>query len=168
MGVSAIDGTQLYRDTIKRIQELERINSNLAAEVDAQRQREHALSDAYLRLRRLIGPRAFDTPHGPTGEQVWATTEAALVEVMAEVDRMRPVVEAALHWYSGAGNWSVRLAETCATYEGLVDVLLLCTRCKQPIKARINTPNWLRVEWIGPFGECLRCFQEAKESPGGN
>lgn len=46
----------------------------------------------------------------------------------------------------------------------LVDVLLLCTNCQQPIKARINTPNWLRVEWIGPEGECLRCFQEMKDA----
>lgn len=49
----------------------------------------------------------------------------------------------------------------------LVDVLLLCTNCKQPIKARIHTPNWLRVEWIGPEGECLRCVQEAKEADRG-
>lgn len=48
-------------------------------------------------------------------------------------------------------------------YLGLVDVLLLCTRCREPIKARINTPNWLRVEWISSEGECLRCFQEAKD-----
>lgn len=48
------------------------------------------------------------------------------------------------------------------SYVGLVDVLLLCARCQQPIKARINTPNWIRCEWIGPWGECLRCFQEAK------
>lgn len=48
-------------------------------------------------------------------------------------------------------------------YKALVDVLLLCTRCKQPIKARINTPNWIRCEWIGPWGECLKCFQETKK-----
>ena len=46
----------------------------------------------------------------------------------------------------------------------LIDVLLLCTRCRQPIKARINTPNWLRVEWIGPWGECLKCYQQVKEA----
>lgn len=44
----------------------------------------------------------------------------------------------------------------------LVNVLLLCTNCRQPIKARINTPNWLQVEWIGAEGECLQCYQEAK------
>lgn len=45
----------------------------------------------------------------------------------------------------------------------LVDVLLLCSHCKQPIKARINTPNWLRVEWIGPSGECLTCHQATRQ-----
>lgn len=53
-------------------------------------------------------------------------------------------------------------------YEGLIDVLLLCTRCRQSIKARINTPNWLRVEWVGPEGECLKCYQEANKSVGGS
>lgn len=46
----------------------------------------------------------------------------------------------------------------------LVDVLLLCTECQQPIKARINTPQWLRVEWIGPSGECQVCYQRKKET----
>lgn len=49
----------------------------------------------------------------------------------------------------------------------LVDVLLLCTECKRPIKARINTPNWLRVEWIGPSGECLACYQKKKQEATG-
>lgn len=44
--------------------------------------REHALSDAYLRLRALI-PGAYDTPHAPTPEQVWGTTEAALRRALA-------------------------------------------------------------------------------------
>jgi len=49
----------------------------------------------------------------------------------------------------------------------LVDVLLLCTECQQPIKARINTPQWLRVEWIGPTGECQACYQrKLKENNG--
>jgi hypothetical protein len=44
----------------------------------------------------------------------------------------------------------------------LVDVLLLCVECRQPIKARINTSQWIRVEWIGPSGECQACYQKAK------
>jgi hypothetical protein len=45
----------------------------------------------------------------------------------------------------------------------LVDVLLLCVECHQPIKARINTSQWIRVEWIGPSGECQACNHQAKE-----
>lgn len=45
----------------------------------------------------------------------------------------------------------------------LIDVLLLCTECQQPIKARINMPQWIRVEWIGPSGECQRCYNEKKK-----
>ena len=44
----------------------------------------------------------------------------------------------------------------------LADVLLLCVTCKEPIKARINTNNWIRVEFISPQGECLKCYQEKK------
>jgi hypothetical protein len=44
---------------------------------EAYRADEKRLSDAYLRLRALI-PGAFDTPHAPSSEQVWATTENAL------------------------------------------------------------------------------------------
>lgn len=47
----------------------------------------------------------------------------------------------------------------------LVDVLLLCAECQQPIKARINTPQWLRVDWIGPSGECQTCYAAKKEKP---
>lgn len=42
----------------------------------------------------------------------------------------------------------------------LSDVLLLCTECQQPIKARINTQQWIRVEWIGPSGECQACYNK--------
>jgi hypothetical protein len=45
----------------------------------------------------------------------------------------------------------------------LSDVELLCTTCKQPIKARINTPQWIRVEWISPQGECQACHSESKQ-----
>jgi hypothetical protein len=41
----------------------------------------------------------------------------------------------------------------------IVDVLLLCVECRQPVKARITTNQWLRVEWIGPAGECLTCYR---------
>lgn len=44
----------------------------------------------------------------------------------------------------------------------LTDVLVLCVDCQQPIKARINTQQWIKVEWIGPEGECLGCYQRKK------
>jgi hypothetical protein len=44
----------------------------------------------------------------------------------------------------------------------LTDVVLLCTACKQPIKAVINTSQWIRCEFIGPEGECLACVQRKK------
>jgi hypothetical protein len=49
----------------------------------------------------------------------------------------------------------------------LSDVLLLCVTCQQPIKARINTAQWIRVEWISPSGECKGCFDRAKEQRSG-
>ena len=45
----------------------------------------------------------------------------------------------------------------------LADVLVLCTECREPIKARINTPQWIRCEWIGPEGECQSCFNKKKQ-----
>lgn len=47
----------------------------------------------------------------------------------------------------------------------LTDVLLLCTECGEPIKARINTQQWIRVEWIGGRGRVLEMLpgKEGKE-----
>lgn len=44
----------------------------------------------------------------------------------------------------------------------IVSVLLLCAECKQPIKATVNSPQWIRCEWIGPEGECQGCNQKKK------
>lgn len=46
-------------------------------EIERLRADGRGLHKAYLRLRGLI-PGAFDTPHAPTPEQVWETTENAL------------------------------------------------------------------------------------------
>jgi len=48
----------------------------IEAEIKQRREAEHALGAAYLRLRHII-PGALDTPHAPTREQVWDTTERA-------------------------------------------------------------------------------------------
>lgn len=44
----------------------------------------------------------------------------------------------------------------------LSDILLLCVECQRPIKARINTPQWVRVEWIAPDGSCQSCWNQRK------
>lgn len=44
----------------------------------------------------------------------------------------------------------------------LSSVSLLCVECQQPIKARISTQQWIRVEWIGPSGECQACYNNKK------
>ena len=51
--------------------------------------------------------------------------------------------------------------------EYLTDIHLLCITCHQPIKGRINTPQWIRVEWISPDGECQACEQLRKEQASG-
>lgn len=44
----------------------------------------------------------------------------------------------------------------------LADVLLLCTECGAAIKGRINTSQWIRVDFIGPEGECQACVHHKK------
>jgi hypothetical protein len=53
------------------------------------------------------------------------------------------------------------MADNEPTY--VADVLLLCSRCREPIKATITTAQWIKVQWIGPEGECQRCWSEARE-----
>ena len=45
----------------------------------------------------------------------------------------------------------------------LTPVLLLCAECREPIKATITTPKWIKIdEQIGPNGECQACSQTKK------
>ncbi len=53
-------------------------------EIVALKAAERSLSDAYVRLRAMI-PGAFDTPHAPSPEQVWETTETALAALKAQL-----------------------------------------------------------------------------------
>ena len=62
-----------------------REQQQLTDEFDALRKANRALSDAYLRLRRLI-PGAFDTPTAPTAEEVWITTESALKRLVMRAE----------------------------------------------------------------------------------
>jgi hypothetical protein len=51
---------------------------------------EQNLSDAYLRIRSDLSDwGAFDTPHAPTPEQVWKTTERALNRLMMALHQTR-------------------------------------------------------------------------------
>lgn len=52
---------------------------------------EKALSDAYLRLREILG--AFGTPHAPSVLDVWGHTEAAAERLTAELAAAREDVE---------------------------------------------------------------------------
>lgn len=47
---------------------------------------EHALSDAYIRLRGKL--KAMDTPYAPTAEEVWRHTERKLDELIAGRDEL--------------------------------------------------------------------------------
>lgn len=45
----------------------------------------------------------------------------------------------------------------------LTSVDLLCAQCKAPIQGRITSPQWIRVEYIGPNGECRSCSKRNKQ-----
>lgn len=51
------------------------------AKLKQYREAHNKLSSAYLRLRFLI-PGALDTPTAPSSEEVWATTERALKNLL--------------------------------------------------------------------------------------
>lgn len=51
---------------------------------------EHALSEAYLRLRKILN--AYDTPHGPTRERVWQYVEQVALNLTSEISHLRPRV----------------------------------------------------------------------------
>lgn len=59
----------------------------LENQLDHYRDAERDLGKAYLRLRSILG--AFDTPHGPTAEQVWAHTEDRAKGLVAQLGKLR-------------------------------------------------------------------------------
>lgn len=65
-----VDGAQLYNDAIKRIQQLERLNATLAAEIDRMRPVVEAAQVLTRSLRR----------HDPAS---WSGTEEALERAVA-------------------------------------------------------------------------------------
>ena len=58
---------------------------------DEWRASEHKLSEAYLRIRQKLN--AFDTPHGPTADQVYEHTEAAIDALQAKVAEQSGEIE---------------------------------------------------------------------------
>lgn len=60
----------------------------LQAELDTWKSAEKQVSNAYLVLRSMI-PGAYKTPTAPTAQQVYDTTEAALLELKAENQRLK-------------------------------------------------------------------------------
>ena len=65
----------------------ERAEAELAKWKDAERR----LSDAYLRLRGILG--AWETPNAPTAEQVWVHTEAKARELAEAHDHYQPQID---------------------------------------------------------------------------
>ena len=57
------------------------------AECDALRSSEKMVSDAYLRIRKLLN--AWDTPHAPSAQQVYEVTEGKLRALIQERDALR-------------------------------------------------------------------------------
>ncbi len=61
-------------------------------EMETGKRAERELSNAYVRLRYLI-PGAMDTPHAPTPEHVYETTEKALEQLRADLAQRELAVE---------------------------------------------------------------------------
>jgi len=61
--------------------------------IEEWQQAEKKISDAYLRLRRLI-PGALNTPFAPTSEQVYEITEDALRKVLVERSESKAMLDA--------------------------------------------------------------------------
>ena len=61
---------------------------NLAGRMEDFRAAERLISEAYVRLRRMI-PGALDTPHAPTSEMIFKTTEEALQKVLDLNEKFR-------------------------------------------------------------------------------
>lgn len=71
-----VDGTELYQEAIKRIQQLEKLNATLATEIDRMRPVVEAASVLSRSLRR----------HDPAS---WSGTEEALERAITVYERQR-------------------------------------------------------------------------------
>lgn len=100
------DGTELFDDPVD------------CQKCDEWRASEHKLSDAYLRIRQKLN--AFDTPHGPTADQVYERTEAAIDAMQAKVAILDGLSQDAIDggWtYRGMNAYAVGLEAKIAELE---------------------------------------------------
>lgn len=74
---------------IREIGELQATNSHLQKLCEEQRASEKELSDAYLRIRSLVG--AWDTNHG--GENRFEMTEKAVADLLAKIEEQRVEID---------------------------------------------------------------------------
>lgn len=100
----------------------------LEAELD-DHQDDLGLHHAYLRLRAMI-PGAFNTPHGPTPEQVWKTTEDALANALCSIGALPTAHQ---------GEPSENMAEALRQADLVID------RCLAVIEYGLGPPNW---DWL--------------------
>lgn len=100
-----------------RIRQLERLNAQLAAEIDRQRAWKESVMSLLTRYHDLA-----ETFGGKLGSSKATNLEAGVAALRAEVDRMRPVVEAAQGWLSADSDLDLDKAKlwiynTVAAYE---------------------------------------------------
>jgi hypothetical protein len=106
---------QNLRDDYDKLQaELGRVRQQFNTMRDA----EHALSDAYVRLRKMI-PGAFDTPYAPTGEQIWKHTEACLERLRTAAPAAPQVPLSAVKIMLDTKSWGAAYGAVCEDYPEL-------------------------------------------------
>ena len=86
------------------------VAEQLQTELDQMRKSEHQTSDAYVRLRVILG--ALDTPHAPAPEQIHELTESKAKGLKTELDQM-----------------TARVAELESALDEKDDVLTTCVCC---------------------------------------
>lgn len=68
-------------------------------------------------------------------------------QLAAEIDKQRPIVDAAFNWYNGAANWSEVLAAACAAYEAAKEGWGMSTLSeveKQQLTREAAADKWIR------------------------
>ncbi len=98
---------------------------------------ERELSDAYLRLRKILD--AFRTPHAPTKEQVWEHTESKATELVNEHEQLIGMHLAFQHAIGAVG------AEAGITVEAVGDVYYLQILAETELRLRSLSKGYERL-----------------------